>query len=379
MTKIIILSALTLISPVLFLYLQNSNRELKKINPIILCYILGLVIGNIGLMDQPTLNLMNGIASGSAIMAIPLMLFSLNFKHMKNLAGKAGLSMVLASLSVLVVSFIAQLIFRNSIDQSWQIAGLTIGVYTGGTPNLAAIRTALNIDMSSYIAVHTADMLWSALFLLIILTLGRRWISPLMPGKPAIAMEKKQEQPNFHLQNHWSKEAFLPLLRNFLAAAGVVGIAGVLTTVVSEELSTLIAILVITTLAILLSLIPKIRDTRYSFQLGEYFIYLFCISAGALGDVTKLMVSAPVMILFVGFVLFGSFFLHMLLCRLGGVDGNTMLITSTSAICSPPFVPVVAVSLETPSLILPGITTGLLGYALGNYLGVLAAKLFSLL
>ncbi|MGB9687051.1 MAG: DUF819 family protein, partial [Rectinema subterraneum] len=64
------------------------------------------------------------------------------------------------------------------------------------------------------------------------------------------------------------------------------------------------------------------------------------------------------------------------LCALFNIDVDTMLIVSTSAICSPPFVGVVAVSLKARKLILPGITTGIIGYAVGNYLGIALAQLF---
>ncbi len=73
-------------------------------------------------------------------------------------------------------------------------------------------------------------------------------------------------------------------------------------------------------------------------------------------------------------VLFGSFILHVLLCSLFKIDVDTMLIVSVSAICSPPFVGVVAVSLKARKLILPGITTGIIGYAAGNYLGIALAE-----
>jgi uncharacterized membrane protein len=55
-----------------------------------------------------------------------------------------------------------------------------------------------------------------------------------------------------------------------------------------------------------------------------------------------------------------------------------MMISSTAAICSPPFVGVTAMAIKRPSLIAPGITAGLMGYALGNYLGILVFKLFGL-
>ena len=73
---------------------------------------------------------------------------------------------------------------------------------------------------------------------------------------------------------------------------------------------------------------------------------------------------------FVLFCIFGSLLLHALLCRIFKIDTDTMIITSTSAICSPPFVPVVANALKNKEIILSGLYTGIIGYAIGNYLGI---------
>ena len=73
---------------------------------------------------------------------------------------------------------------------------------------------------------------------------------------------------------------------------------------------------------------------------------------------------------FVTFCIFGSLLLHALLCRIFNIDTDTMIITSTSAICSPPFVPVVANALKNREIILSGLYTGIIGYAIGNYLGI---------
>jgi uncharacterized membrane protein len=57
------------------------------------------------------------------------------------------------------------------------------------------------------------------------------------------------------------------------------------------------------------------------------------------------------------------------------VDADTMMVTSTALICSPPFVPVIAGAIRNREVIVPGLTVGILGYAIGNYLGYLIAIL----
>ena len=70
-----------------------------------------------------------------------------------------------------------------------------------------------------------------------------------------------------------------------------------------------------------------------------------------------------------------NFLLQLLLSRWFKVDADTLIITSAALLCSPPFVPVVAAALNKRSLVVPGLTIGIVGYALGNYLGFLLSWL----
>ncbi|MBS4059644.1 MAG: DUF819 family protein, partial [Bacteroidetes bacterium] len=74
-----------------------------------------------------------------------------------------------------------------------------------------------------------------------------------------------------------------------------------------------------------------------------------------------------------------SLFMHVLLSKIFKIDADTVMITSTAMICSPPFVPVVAGAIKNKEVILPGITIGIIGYAIGNYLGFLIANLLKVL
>jgi uncharacterized membrane protein len=64
------------------------------------------------------------------------------------------------------------------------------------------------------------------------------------------------------------------------------------------------------------------------------------------------------------------------LAALFKIDADNVIIVSTALTCSPPFVPVVAGALKNKEIIISGITVGIIGYAIGNYLGVFIAYLF---
>ena len=78
---------------------------------------------------------------------------------------------------------------------------------------------------------------------------------------------------------------------------------------------------------------------------------------------------------YVTFAIFGSMVLQIVFAKIFKLDGDTVLVSSVALINSPPFVPLVAASLGNRNVILTGIGIGLMGYAIGNYLGIGIYKL----
>ncbi|MCF6333403.1 MAG: DUF819 family protein, partial [Draconibacterium sp.] len=78
---------------------------------------------------------------------------------------------------------------------------------------------------------------------------------------------------------------------------------------------------------------------------------------------------------YVGLAMFGSHILHVLIARIFKIDADTVIISGSALICSPPFVPVVAAALKNKEIILTGLVVGIAGYAIGNYLGIGVAYL----
>jgi uncharacterized membrane protein len=86
------------------------------------------------------------------------------------------------------------------------------------------------------------------------------------------------------------------------------------------------------------------------------------------------MESIPIL-MYVVLVVPGALLMHGLLSKIFKVDVDNFIIISVALSMSPPFVPAVAAALRNRDIILPGMIIGLLGYAIGNYLGVAIAYL----
>ena len=61
------------------------------------------------------------------------------------------------------------------------------------------------------------------------------------------------------------------------------------------------------------------------------------------------------------------------------VDADSMVISSVAFINSPPFVPMVSAVMQNKRALVTGLAAGIVGYAVGNHLGVLMAKILSLM
>ncbi len=296
-----------------------------------------------------------------------------------SVAGTTMLSMLFAFFGVISMVVLGFFLFReHEFLDLWKVAGMLIGVYTGGTPNLASIKLALDVDETIYVVIHTYDLIISAFYLLFMLSVGQRFFLKFLPEYRNSDPESPKsgifdgEDP---YQGIFLRQVFFPLLKAFGLAAVIFATGGAISMIVPPASQMAVAILLITTLGILASLIPSINRIEKTFELGMYLILIFSIVVASMADIQKFAATSPSILLYVTMAVFGSLLVQVILSRLFKVDADTLMITSTAFICSPPFVPVVAGALKNKEILVSGLTVGIIGYAAGNYLGVMIAYL----
>ena len=163
------------------------------------------------------------------------------------------------------------------------------------------------------------------------------------------------------------------MLAAFGLSVAILGVSYFLGNLLPADYSTAAIILFITTFGIAFSFIPKIKSIKKTFQLGMYIILIFCITVSSMADIKQLANISFSLFYYVGLAMFGSHILHAFIAKFFKIDADTVIISGSALICSPPFVPVVAAAIKNREVILTGLTVGIAGYAIGNYLGVLLA------
>ncbi len=353
--------------PVLTLWLEPKSKVIRFLSPVVICYVVGMLFGN-----QPWVHFSNQVSlitsDVTVAMAIPLLLFSVDIIAWMRLAKNTVLSFFLCMVSVMVVGAIAHFIFGPKLDESAEIAGMLAGVYTGGTPNMAAVATALNVKSETFILLNAADMVASFGYLLFILTVAGRLLSKLVPPTPR---DDQSEEKDDGL--HSGIPAMKVIMYSLLLTGAIVGVAVAMASLFSESVAQAVAILVITSLAIVASTLRRVRALKGTHEMGQFLLLVFCVAMGFTTNFGELFSSTMTTFLFVLFVLFGSVLLHFSLAVAMRIDRDTIIITSTAAIFGPHMVGPVALSLKNKQILFSGLASGLVGYAVGNYLGVALA------
>lgn len=373
------LIVLFILVPAIIIFLEGKYKIIKKVGAVLICYAIGLGIGNMGILPEGSFKYQELLSNITIPLSLPLILFSMDVKMWIKGARSALVSLLIGLFSVLVVIFIGYWIFKGSIDEIWKVSGMLVGIYTGGTPNMAAIKTALNVSQELYILTHTYELTLGAIYLIFVLSVGQRvllWVLPAYksPNSGTIKVNKLDLEEEYESYDGiLKKKTFLPLLSAFGLSVAILGVSYGISMLFPKDFKTAAIILFITSFGIAFSFVPKIKAIKKTFQLGTYLILIFCLTVASMADISKLADVSFSLFYYVGLAMFGSHILHVFIARIFKIDVDTVLISGSALICSPPFVPVIAGALKNREIILTGLVVGIAGYAIGNYLGIAVA------
>jgi uncharacterized membrane protein len=259
---------------------------------------------------------------------------------------------------------------------------MLIGLYTGGSVNLASIALALKVEPNAFIMTNTYDMIVGAVVILFFITVGPAFFRLFLPPFKSIAAKNgedidfttakaKMEEDFDDYSGILNKKIILPLLGALGLSIVILCLALGASFLFPRVPMTVSVILAITTLGVIASFIRPIREIKKTFQVGMYLIIAFSIVIATRCDLSVVFQAKYLnLLLYVSYAYFGSLFLHLFLSWIFRINADDYLITTTGFVYSPPFVPMVAAALKNKDIILTGLATGMIGWILGNYIGV---------
>lgn len=370
------------------MWLCRKVAVLGKLGPIMILYAIGMAIANLPFMPRGQMAVVQDILPNVLIpLAIPMMLYGCKFTSK---AAGLQLKVVLSGIvSVAAAVVIGYMTFGKDLHQGAQIGGIITGMYTGGTVNAAALQAVFGVDSKTFILINSYDILISFLYFVFLFAIGIKMFRKLygektvkeLSGVQNLSQEEDtvegyREARENSYRKLATKEGLAQLGKILALTVGVVAVSGGAAILFPDNYFMIVFILLITTLGVACSFLPAVKKFDVSYDVGMYLIYIFSITIASMADFSKLSLESGIgLMAFMAIAVFISLSLHAILCRIMKVDADSMVISSVAFINSPPFVPMVSAAMKNRDALVTGLAAGIVGYAIGNHLGVLMAQL----
>jgi len=376
---------------------KTQARIFNYLPPLLFIYASPVLLSNSGVIpfSSPTYDFLR--IYGLPIFIV-LMLLKVDLLGALRVMGKGVFVMLLGSVGVVVGGVLAfalgQAISTPASfplhfplpEDSWKAFGSLAGSWVGGTGNMTAAHAALEGDASHMTMAASADQLVYLVWLPILLgckAFALRFnvwmkVPPdriAMMDKAAAVVEESEQAPRM-IQLLW-----LALLAISITWISMV-LSDLLPPIVTGGAVIISAstwlILLVTTLALIASATPA-RKLPAAQPIAMAIIYVYVARIGATMDLSQVEVEtigAFVAMAFVWIFIHGAFIL--LGAWLFRVDIHTVAIASAANIGGAASAPIVAAH-HRASLVPASILMAMIGYALGNYLGILTGRLAQLI
>lgn len=362
-----------------FFFLAETHTKWKLWNyfpPLIFIYITPVIFSNIlGVLptSSPTYSFLS-----ENIIPFLIIILLMNVEVISTLKkmGSAVGVMLFGTLGVAIGAIATFYFSKNYLPGDIHMAfGMLTASWTGGTSNLISVGAALEASEEMYGISVLADNL---IYLF--------WL-PLMIQSKSFAkffnrMTKAKNSLPTELSESTSQEkkevSFVDFIYIFSIGFGGVFLSKYLSLELPEVQpflsSSTYKILISTSLGILLSFIPAVRNLPSTRALAIALVYLFVARTGAATSLDSLTsASVPFIIAATVWIFIHGAFL-VLGARIFRVDVSTAAVASAANIGGVASTPIVA-AYHNPAIVPAGILLALLGQSIGNYLGILTSIL----
>ena len=355
-------------------FLLERTRLGRQLTGTVMVILAAIVAANLGIIPHsaPTYDF---IFTFLVPMLIPLFLFQADLRRLWREASRTTLAFLVATIGTVAGIVVAATLLDLSTlgsgaplpasDREAAIVGLFASTYIGGSVNYAALgeMTGLNQDRSFFSAATAADNLFSAVYLsLIALLPGVTRLARFFPAHPTTP------QPTTAPETAPPQVTARSLCLAIACAAALVAISDGLVAYLNAVSYRYVTLTTLT--LVLATLVPAIREwLAGAFELGVALSFAFFAAIAAGANLTAMVSVAPTLIVVVLILL--SVHLATLLF-IGAVTRLTLpelLTASNAAILGATTAPAMAAAKGWRDQVTPGVLVGVLGYALGTFIG----------
>ncbi|MGD6845409.1 DUF819 domain-containing protein [Bacillus infantis] len=378
--------------------LEQRYSWAAKISGAIIALIGAIILSNTGII--PTASpVYDAIWTFIIPLAIPLLLFHVNFKRIWKESGRLLIIFLISSIGTVAGVIISFFLLKDHIPVLDKLGAMLSASYIGGGVNFAAMAAKFEAPGGMVSSAVVADNLMMAIYFIVLMMIPavgffrRRFRAPHVEKVESGGI---REDGKTLAESFWERKdislkdialsvgtAFLLVVVSFKIAAFMDGLipSGEGTSFFLNLLNGLFGdnYLMLTTLTFLaLALFPRYFEyINGSQEIGTYLIYLFFVVIGIPASIPLIIQNAPLLLVFVFIIVVVNLAVSLTAGKLLKYDLEEILLASNANVGGPTTAAAMAIAKGWKDLIGPILVVGTLGYIIGNYVGTTLGLWFS--
>lgn len=349
------------------MWAEQKTTAGKHLTGIVVSMMLAMVLSNLRVIPV-TAPVYDRIFGDLLPLAIPLMLFRADLRHVIREGGATLLAFAIGAVGVVLGIAVATVAVPLGALRG-VAAGLFSATYIGGSANFSAVAIAADFnDGTTLTSMIAADVIVTNLQTMLLIAipgfaLMRRFL-PMSKEAVVDSSAPRDETPYTLREVNLAGLAFALGLAYLLVAAGnhladVIGKSS-LGIVLTSAMA-----LVVANLAR-----PLVQWMSGEFMAALFLIYLFLVAVAAGADIWVLAETGPVFFVYAGIVLSVHTAFIVLAARVVRLDLRAVVIGSTACVGGVTSASAIASAKGWRDLVVPGILAGTVGNAFGSFIGV---------
>ncbi len=402
-------------------WLERRFRWAAKLGASLLVIACGALLSNLGLVP-PASVVYDGVFGPVTSLAIVWLLLAVDLRDLRA-AGPRMLAAFAIALAGTAAGVAGAILLLGPVvgDETWKLAGTLVGTYSGGSLNFVAVGRALELPDSLFTAAAAADNVVTALWMVATLVLPG-WLArfyPPPPGEAPAAVgrlhERRVDAPvagegaeaaaghggtagealrsaetpagagrgagraaAAAERRRDGEDGMLPAVPLRILDLAVLLALGLGLQLAAEATAAALpwpvpSVVWLTTYALAVAQLPAVRRLTGALHLGTLALNLFFVVIGIGSRVAEILAVGVEVFWFTATVVLIHGLVTFAAARLARLDVETTAVASQAAVGGPSTAMALAFARRRPRLALPGLMVGLLGYAVGTYLGLAMA------
>ncbi|PPA69184.1 DUF819 domain-containing protein [Jeotgalibacillus proteolyticus] len=370
--------------------LEQKYSWAGKLSGAVIALVTAIILSNTGVI--PTASpAYDAVWTFIVPLAIPLLLFHVNFKKIWKESGRMLLIFLISSIGTVAGTILSFFLLKDTIPFLDRIGGMMSASYVGGGVNFAAMTAKFDAPEDLVSAAVVADNLMMALVFITLMAIPTfRFFRKIYPHPHELQVEREAASSGgkTNAENFWKRKDIS--LKDIAMSLGTAFLLVVVATKVADFFGGIIPAgeevgfgwnllsgligdqyLMLTTLTFLaLALFPRYFDgINGSQEIGTFLIYLFFVVIGIPASIPLIVQNAPLLLVFVAVIVIVNLTVSLTAGRLLKYNIEEILLVVNANVGGPTTAAAMAIAKGWRELIGPILVVGTIGYVIGNYIG----------